>query len=160
MRYLPLLLLLASCQRWSWGGAADVLMPDSLTLGNGSGSHSGQLATHSPQWPYEGETESTYAALTWNLPSVTGAQGGLSRDAQRNIALLAEHMVTEEGLQPAAEVEEGEASEEVSVTAGPLVLNLREGVSPPPIWLPAVVALVFLLIILKMRSVNKRRNWR
>ena len=39
MRYTPLLLLfLVSCQRWSWSGAADALLPDEFTVGQGSSS--------------------------------------------------------------------------------------------------------------------------
>ena len=32
MRYIPALLLLASCQSWGWSDTADALLPDEFTL--------------------------------------------------------------------------------------------------------------------------------
>ena len=93
---LALVALLSGCQSPTWGGTADALLPDEFTMGAGSGTHTGDLATHSPEWPYEGESESTYAALTWDLPSFTGGEGGLSRDTRRNLSLLIDQMVEEE----------------------------------------------------------------
>lgn len=87
MRTLTLvsLLLLASCQSMSWGGAADVLMPDELTIGQGNSTINtlGGYTGHNDMFEYEGEGESTYAALTWSLPSFE--DDSLSRDERRVI---------------------------------------------------------------------------
>ena len=165
MRYLPALLLLASCQSWGWSDTADALLPDEFTLGNGSGSSAltGEVDTwwEGDEWPFEteSESESTFAALTWHIPSVK-SDNGMSRETQRNFALLVDHMVAENDLVTASdEVADQEATEEV-VKAGPLTLNLREGVAPPPLWTIAVIAILLLLFFLKMRSSpQRRREW-
>ena len=163
MRYLPVLLLLASCQTWSWSDTADVLMPDEFTMGQGSSSMNthttGGYTGHSNMFEYEGdgEGESTYAALTWRLPSFKN-DNGMSRESQRNLALLVDHMVAEEGLSS----EEGEAEEpEVAVTAGPLKLNLRPGVSLPPkeIIFGVLGALLLLFLLVRYRANAAQRRW-
>ena len=130
MRYSPLLLLLlASCQTWGWSETADALMPDEFTLGQGSstGALTGDLADgygwHDFDFDSTSESESTYAALTWDIPSIK-ADNGMSREAQRNFALLVDHMVEEENL-------DGDEEIEVEDTAmiGPVSLNLRPGAS-------------------------------
>ena len=154
MRYLPVLLLLASCQTWGWSDTADALMPDEFTMGQGQGTHLGNLATHSPEWPYEGESESTFVALTWDLPGVNDSDG-MSRETQRNFSLLVDHMVAEEGLidEP---IIEGEAIE-----AGPLTLNLRPGVTLPPkeVLFGILGAAVLLFMLVRMKARSSRRQW-
>ena len=58
MRYLPLLLLLASCQTWGWAETADALMPDEFTMGEGSSSMNthttGGYIGHNDMYEYEG----------------------------------------------------------------------------------------------------------
>jgi hypothetical protein len=159
MRYMPLLLLLASCQTWGWSETADVLLPDEFQIGEGSSSLNtvGGYTGHSNMYEYMGEGESTYAALTWHLPQVK-SENGMSRETQRNLALLVDHMAEEEGL-VAADPIEAEAPEEVS--AGPLKLNLREGVALPPkevgYGLLAVLLIGVVFVRLKQRS--SRRQW-
>ena len=164
MRHLLLLLLLSSCQSWGWSDTADALLPDEFTMGSGSSSASldGKLDTH---WGYDswdstyaGDSESTYAALTWHLPSVK-SDNGMSRETQRNIALLVDHMVREEGIEESGE---SEAKVVATDTAGPLQLNLREGVSLPSkevlFGLLGVLVLAFLFIRYQKMQ-NSRRRW-
>ena len=165
MRYLPALLLLASCQSWGWSDTADALLPDEFTLGNGSGSSAltGEVDTwwEGDEWPFEteSESESTFAALTWHIPSVK-SDNGMSRETQRNFALLVDHMVAEADIAPTPREAEAEELTEDVVKAGPLTLNLREGVEPPPLWLGGVVIGLLLAVFLKMRSsTQRRREW-
>ena len=84
----------------------------------------------------------------------------MSRETQRNFALLVDHMVAESDLAAAPEEVDAEEVAEDVVKAGPLTLNLREGVQPPPMWMGGVIALLLLLFFLKMRSsTNRRREW-
>ena len=158
VRYTPLLLLLlcSSCQRWSWGGAADVLIPDELIVGHGSGQHDGVLLNHQ-DLPYHGESKSTSLALSWDIPSVK-SDNGMSRETQRNFALLIDHMVAEEGLNAGG----GDVGEsEVAVTAGPLKLNLRPGVSLPSkeILFGVLGALLLVFLIVRYKANAAQRRW-
>ena len=134
---LPIALLLASCA--SWRSSLDVITPDELTVGQGNGTHYGKVSTHSPDWGYEGESETTYAALTWDIPSFEDP--ALSREERR--ALRDRNMDAAEEL------------EEAAPEPGALKLNIREGVSLPPMW--AIISIVgalasfFLLIFIKSR---------
>ena len=165
MRYLILLALLSSCQSWGWSDTADALLPDEFTLGNGSGSSalSGEVDTwwENEDWPVdmESESESTFAALTWHIPSVK-SDNGMSRETQRNLALLVDHMVAEADIEAASEEAESEEVADDVVQAGPLTLNLREGVAPPPLWTVGVIFALLMLFFLKMRSsTQRRRDW-
>ena len=164
MRYLALLLLLSSCQSWGWSDTADALLPDEFTMGSGSSSASldGKLDTH---WGYDswdstyaGDSESTYAALTWHLPSVK-TDNGMSRETQRNLALLVDHMVKEEGIEA---VPEDHEEEDAQATVGPLKMNLREGVSLPSkevlLGLLGALLLAFLFIRYQ-KAQSSRRRW-
>jgi len=162
MRYIPLLLLV-SCQSWGWSDTADALLPDEFTLGQGSAtsSLSGDVTDsygwHDFDFDSTGESESTYAALTWDIPSIR-SDNGMSRETQRNLALLVDHMVAEEGIKPA--VEEDEEGSEVA-TAGPLKLNLREGVSLPSkeILFGVLGALLLLALLVRYKAKSSRRHW-
>ena len=164
MRYLPALFLLASCQSWGWSDTADALLPDEFTLGNGSGSSAltGQVDTwwENEDWPVdmESEGESTFASLTWHIPSVK-SEYGMSRETQRNLALLVDHMASEQGLTVVAEVPE--AVEEV-VPSTPLQLNLRDGVSLPSkevlFGVLGALALAFMFFRYQ-KSQSARRRW-
>ena len=159
MRYLPLLLLLASCQTWGWSDTADVLLPDEFQIGEGSSSINtlGGYTNHNDMFEYNGEGESTFAALTWHLPSVK-SDNGMSRETQRNLALLVDHMAEEEGL-TVEEPVEGEPVDEI--VAGPLKLNLREGVSLPPkeVGFAMLGALLVGLVLLRLKNRSSRRQW-
>jgi|3_EtaG_2_1085321.scaffolds.fasta_scaffold51169_2 hypothetical protein len=165
MRYIPILLLLASCQTWGWSDTADVLMPDEFTLGSGSVDSSLSGATNpwhdqqGDEWPIDmdGESESTYAALTWDLPSFK-SDNGMSRETQRNLALLVDHMVAEEGLVATTDEVE-EVSEQATV--GPLKLNLREGVSLPSkeLFFSVLGALLLVLVFVRYKANASKRRW-
>ena len=162
MRYWPLLLLIASCQTWGWSDTADALMPDEFTLGSGSSTASldGKIdAWGYDSWPstYIGESESSYAALTWDLPSIK-SDNGMSRETQRNLALLVDHMVAEEGIE--APVEDGEG-EPAAATGGPLKMNLREGASLPSkeILYGVLGALLLVALLVRYKASASRRRW-
>lgn len=146
MRYLPLLLLLASCQRWSWNGTADLLLPDEFQIGQGSSSMNtvGGYNGHHDMFEYDGEGESTYAALTWRLPQVED-ESGMSRETQRNLSLLIDQMVDQE-------------IEENTPTSNALGIKLQEGAVPPPAWLPYALGGVLLAGILALLLFSKRQD--
>ena len=120
-------------------GPLDVITPDELTVGRGSTEMGGYL--DEPQgmhdFDFDGDSETTYVALTWDIPSFVDPT--LSREEWRSIRegnLLAEESV---------------AKEEAA-----LKLNLREGATPPPLWAVGAVvgclAAFFLLIFIKSRN--------
>jgi hypothetical protein len=163
IRFAPIWLLfcLTSCQAFSWDGAADVLIPDQFTMGQGSSTvdTAGGYNGHSDIWEYYGEGESTYAALTWDLPSIQGKQGGMDRHTQRNLALLVEHLAEEEGL---SVPEESTAdAPEVTASVGPLEMNLREGVSLPSkeIFFGVLGAMLISLLFIRYKANAGRRRW-
>ena len=163
MRYFSLLLLLSSCQSWGWSDTVDALLPDEFTMGQGSSSMAthtvGGYTGHSNMYEYEGdgEGESSYAALTWHLPSVK-SNNGMSRETQRNFALLVDHMVAEEGIGSSVEDREEVAEQ---ATVGPLKMNLREGVSFPPkeILLGILGALILFALFVRYKANAARRRW-
>lgn len=72
LKYFIPFLLVASCST----PAQNAILPDELTLGHGRGtSQMGGTVTpwwENEEWPVdmEGESESMYVALTWDLPSI------------------------------------------------------------------------------------------
>ena len=159
MRALALALVwsLGGCS--SVSGPADWLLPDEFTLGQGSAEYdlSGGHMNSEPAYAYDGESESTYAALTWDIPSIRESDG-MSRETQRNFALLVDHMVAEEKLDEASD-----ADEEVAATAsvGPLTMNLREGVSLPSkeILFGVLGALLLIVLFVRYKASAARRRW-
>ena len=146
MRTLALLAVtLAGCA--SMHGPLDVITPDELTLGRGSSTMdtntTGGYVNHQDMYEYdgEGEGESTYAALTWDLPSFEGKDGGMDRQTQRNLSLLIDQMVEEE-----VEAEEG------------LMPTFANGSKAPPMWLPFVLIGVGIIIVLGFALFSKRRD--
>ena len=113
MRYLAALLL-ASC---GGTGAADVLMPDELTVGHGTGTHSGSAFRSDPIAHYDGESETSYAALTWSLPSFEDDR--LTQDERRAIREY--------------NLERDQESSDSTGTAQ------KGDAKAPPIWLPAAI---------------------
>jgi len=93
-----LALLLASCSARDVG---NTLIPDELTLGQGKGTSSmdGKLNTHWSQdsWPVtmEGEQESTYAALTWHLPSIDDSPSRKEREDLRATSVILDQKAAE-----------------------------------------------------------------
>ena len=136
-----LALTLAGCA--SMHGPLDVLTPDERTLGRGSASidTAGGNTGHSNMNEDEGEEESTYAALTWDLPTWEGKDGGMDRETQRNLSLLIDQMVEDE-------VEE-EPSGLMAQNGGP---------SPPP-WLPYAFGGAILLFLMFMGLKSRGNGW-
>ena len=92
-------LLLASCSTREVGNA---LLPDEITFGRGQGTSkmSGDVDTwwEGEEWPVdmEGESESTYAALTWHLPSIEDSPSRKEREQLRSESLILDVPVVEE----------------------------------------------------------------
>ena len=146
MRALALLAVtLAGCA--SMHGPLDVITPDEFTFGQGNTTSSltGDVDTYWSQegWPVEmdGEAESTYAALTWDIPTWEGQDGGMDRQTQRKLSLLIDQMVEEE-----VEAEDG------------LLPTLADGSKPPPMWLPFGLIGVGVIIMLGFALFSRRRE--
>lgn len=129
-------------------GPLDVITPDELTLGQGSASASmdGKLDTHwgYDSWDstYEGESESTYAALTWDIPTWEGRDEGMDRQTQRNLSLLIDQMVADE-----VEEEGG-------------TFTMADGSKAPPVWVILAIGGVLLaaVTVLALRS-GREDEW-
>ena len=142
MRVLALLALtLVGCA--STHGPLDVITPDSLTLGQGSGTHSGTQSRLEPFADYEGESDSTYAAPTWDLPSWEGTEGGMDRETRRNLSLLIDQMV----------------EDELEADGASTGLILKDGVPPPPPWLPYAFGGAILLFLAFMGIKSRGNGW-
>ena len=119
----------------------DIISPDQLTIGRGSTSMGGYL--DEPQgmhdFDFDGEAESTYAALTWDIPSFKD-DDRLTREERHAIRAL--HLNADTEAEPALDTK----------------LNLRDGMAPPPSWLPYAIGgglLTFLLLVfVKSRRTN------
>ena len=144
---IGLALTLGGCA--SWHGPLDVVTPDELTLGQGrsSATMTGGVDTwwEGDDWPIEteGESEATYVALSWDIPTWQGHEDGMSRETQRNLALLIDQMVAEQ-----VDTEEEAGS----------MLTLAEGATPPPAWLPWALGGIVLIIGLGFALRPKRRE--
>ena len=140
MRLTPIVALcLGGCSTTS--SPLDIISPDQLTVGHGQGSYSGEaFRNDSYGADYDGESESTYAALTWNLPAFKDDDDDRLTRAER-------HAIRALNLNADTE----------AVAAPGTKLNLREGVTPPD-WLPYAIGgglLSFLLLVfLKSRRTN------
>ena len=122
----------------------DIISPDQLTVGHGQGTYGfdGKMdARGDDSWPstYDGESESTYMALTWDIPPFKD-DDRLTREERHAIRSLNLNAATE--------------AEPVPDTK----LNLRDGMAPPPPWLPYAIGgglLAFMLLVfLKSRNSN------
>ena len=144
---LGLCMLLGGCA--AMHGPLDVITPDEITLGQGrsSATMTGGVDTwwEGDDWPIEteGESEATYVALSWDIPTWQGHEDGMSRETQRNLALLIDQMV--------------EAQVEDEAADGPM-LTLAEGATPPPAWLPFVLGGIGLVIVLGFALRSRSRD--
>ncbi len=122
MRLLALLLL-SSCSVTEVG---DAILPDEFTMGRGRGEHV----------RYEGESETTYGAFTWHLPSI--ADEPMSRDERSQIreAALAADTVAEPEIK----------------------MNIREGMEPPPASVIYIAAILLLIFVLAVAWKSRRNN--
>ena len=144
MRALALLCVwsLAGCS--SVGSPLDWAIPDELTLGQGSSDYawSGGHMGSDPAYAYAGENESTYAALTWDLPGIEKSDG-MSRETQRNMALLIDQMVEDEGL---------------SVAPEPGTKKPVSDTPEPPPWMPYALGGIVAVFALAMLVRSRRSN--
>lgn len=144
---LGLCMLLGGCA--SMHGPLDVITPDEITLGQGrsSATMTGGVDTwwEGDDWPVETESEgeATYVALSWDIPTWQGHEDGMSRETQRNLALLIDQMV--------------EAQVEDEAVDGPM-LTLAEGATPPPAWLPFALGGIGLVIVLGFALRSRSRD--
>ena len=148
MRALALLSVWSLVGCSSVSGPLDWVTPDELTFGQGSSEYAwagGHLGSD-PAYSYDGENESTYAALTWDLPGIEKSDG-MSRETQRNMALLLDKMVEEE----IGEVDDSDLS-----LPG---MTLREGAPSPPWWLPYVFGGGILLFLVFMGLKSRSNGW-
>ena len=128
-------LTLAGCA--SMHGPLDVISPDEITIGHGktTGLMNGGYTGHNNMFEYEGESDSTYAALTWDIPSSQGEP--LSREERAAIR------------------EENMAAEEAVSTGG---FTLVEGAKAPPAWLPFVLIGAAVFIVLGFVLFSRRKE--
>jgi len=119
-------------------GPLDVIIPDELTMGRGTTSSalSGGYARHQPGYEFDGEAESNYVALTWDIPSLVDP--ALSREEWR--AIRDENYAAEMAL--------GEPE------------SLMETVREAPPWLPWAMggSLALLLIVAGLYS-RRQPEW-
>ena len=116
-------------------------------MGQGSSTMStlgGHISSEDPAYSYDGEGESSYAALTWHLPGVEKSDG-MSRETQRNMALLIDQMVEDEI----------EAEAEPSGWGAATV----DGEAPEvPTWLPLVLGGVVVVVLLAGVLFTRRQS--
>tara|TARA_Y100001963_G_scaffold150929_1_gene232890 strand:+ start:293 stop:670 length:378 start_codon:yes stop_codon:yes gene_type:complete len=121
-------------------GPLDVITPDELTVGRGSTEMGGYL--DEPQgvhdFDYSGDSETTYVALTWDIPSFR--EEGLTTDERRAIRDFY------------AQADSAPAEEEDGM------FTLRDGAKPPPAWLPFALAGIGLAIVLGFALRSRRQD--
>ena len=139
------LFLLAGCS--SLGGPLDIITPDEFTLGQGSSEYDwdGGHMNSEPAYAYDGESESTYAAFTWHLPSFKGESDGISRETQRNLSLLIDQMV----------------EDEIKAEGSAWGVTTVDGEDPQvPSWLPLVLGGVVLVVLIAgVLFTRKQSSW-
>jgi hypothetical protein len=124
------------------GGVANALTPDEFTLGQGSSEYAwagGHLGSD-PAYSYDGENESTYAALTWSLPTWDSGLTGEDRRRIREESVILDA-----------------AAEEARASSTPGQINKK---NPPPVWLIVGVIAVLAFLIYAARKKSRRRTWR
>ena len=129
---------LAGCA--SMHGPLDVITPDELTVGRGSTEMGGYLdepdGVH--DFDYSGDSETTYVALTWDIPSFQDER--LNPDERRAIR----DFYAQADAAPEKE-EDG-------------MFKLADGAKPPPSWLPFALAGIGLVIVLGFALRSRRQD--
>ena len=117
----------------------------------------GGYTGHNDMFEYEGdgEGESTYAALTWDIPSFK-SENGMSRETQRNFSLLVDHMVAEEGLS-SEDVEADEA--ETSTPVREFKLPTMKGRKPPSAVLWGLAAFLIAIVAVVVGKSRRKDPW-
>tara|TARA_R100000152_G_C6772989_1_gene200140 strand:- start:1882 stop:2307 length:426 start_codon:yes stop_codon:yes gene_type:complete len=136
MKHALPLLLLTACHAPSLG---DAITPDELTVGHGVGEHAGGIQAGHGGRDYSGESDTTYAALTWDIP--TFADPEMTREerhAYREAVLAAEAEATE--------IEE----------AGTTTMKVTEGRREQ--WATGLFVVVGLLLIFVLLKLLKQRK--
>lgn len=144
---LPALLCvwsLAGCS--SVGGPLDWVIPDEFTIGQGTQDLGGTFSDGVHDFDLDGEQDSTYAALTWKIPGIERSDG-MSRETQRNMALLIDKMAIEKAVI---------APEDTGLAAN---LTLKEGAPAPPWWLPYAFGGAILLFLIVMGLKSRSNGW-
>ena len=128
------------------GGLGNALTPDEFTLGKGltdsnlSGATNPWYDQQGGDWPIdmEGETESTYMALTWDLPTWDSPETREDRRKIREESLILD-MAAEERSLP---------------------LSRLNKTTLPPTWLFVGVAGVLAFLVIAAMKKSKRSPWR
>ena len=131
----------------SVGGPTDWLLPDEFTIGQGTQDLGGTFSDGVHDFALDGEQESAYAALTWDIPGIERSDG-MSRETQRNMALLIDKMV------------EGETADFgglVDIDAG---ISRLDKTKVPPVWLIVGVMGILAFLVLAAIKKSKRKTWR
>lgn len=144
MRALALLCVwsLAGCS--SVSGPLDWVLPDEVSVGQGTQALGGSFSDGVHDFALDGEQDSTYAALTWKIPGVERSDG-MTRETQRNMALLIDKMV----------------DDEIGATdsQGDPISPLSK-VKLPPTALLVGVGLVMVFLVLAAMKKSRRSSWR
>ena len=136
MKLLAVLALtLTGCA--SMHGPLDVISPYELTIGHGktTGLMNGGYTGHNDMFEYEGESDSTYAALTWDIPSFKSEP----LSSEERAAIREENMAAEEAVEAGG-------------------FTLVEGATAPPVWLPFVLIGVAVFIVLGFVLFSRRKE--
>ena len=123
-------------------GPLDWVVPDEFTIGQGTQDLGGTFSDGVHDFDLDGEEVSTSAALTWKIPGIERSDG-MSRETQRNMALLIDKMAVEEAV----------------VVPEDTSLTLREGAPTPPWWLPYVFGGGVLLFLAFMGLKSRSNGW-
>ena len=126
MRSLALILL-ASCSATEVG---NTLLPDEFTYGRGRGEHI----------RYEGESETTYGAFTWHLPSID--DGGPSREDRNRIR--SESLIIDEPV-----VVEEETPTDIMASGGTLRADWRHAAA-----FGGIMLILLIILLVKLRRSN------
>ena len=139
--YVICLLLLTSCTAAEVG---DTLLPDELTLGRGSSQMGGYL--DEPQgmhdFDFDGESESTYASLTWHLPSLNDGPSRADRERIRSESFLRDAMV-------AREIAEEEKGDTTMASGGAFQADWRHAAV-----FGGIMTLLLIILLVKLRRSN------
>ena len=123
-------------------GPLDVISPDEITIGHGrtTGLMNGGYSGHNDMFEYEGESNSTYAALTWDIPSFQDP--ALTREERR--AIREENLNVEPEAEPSG--------------WGMTTLDGEDPVVPD--WLPLVLGgVVVIVLIAGFLNGRKKPQW-
>ena len=119
----------------------NTLIPDEFTLGKGSSTMNtiGGYQDHQPLFEYEGEGESSYAALTWHLPSLDGPMSREDRQRLRSESILIDDLVAVEEEEPV----------DIMASGGTLRADWRHAAA-----FGGIMLLLLIILLVKLRRSN------